>query len=42
MSTPKLLAETDAVMTKNLTFQKYIYYIVVTVLGKGSGDRMRK
>ena len=42
MSTPKLLAETDAVMTQNITFQKYIYYIVVTVLGKGSGDRMRK
>jgi O-antigen biosynthesis protein WbqP len=42
MSTPKLLAETDAVMTQNLTFKKYIYYIVVTVLGKGSGDRMRK
>jgi O-antigen biosynthesis protein WbqP len=42
MSTPQLLAETDAVMTKNLTFHKYIYYIVVTVLGKGSGDRMRK
>jgi hypothetical protein len=29
-------------MTQNLTFKKYIYYIVVTVLGKGSGDRMRK
>jgi O-antigen biosynthesis protein WbqP len=42
MSTPKLLAQTDAVMTKNLTFQKYIYYIVVTVLGKGSGDRIKK
>jgi lipopolysaccharide/colanic/teichoic acid biosynthesis glycosyltransferase len=42
MSTPKLLAETDAIMTKNLTFQKYIYYIVVTVLGKGSGDRIKK
>jgi hypothetical protein len=42
MSTPKLLAETDAVMTQNLTFKKHIYYIVVTVLGKGSGDRMRK
>ena len=42
MSTPKLLAETDAVMTQNLTFKKYIYYIIVTVLGKGSGDRMRK
>ncbi len=42
MSTPQLLAETDAIMTKNLTFQKYIYYIVVTVLGKGSGDRIKK
>jgi len=42
MSTPILLAETDAVMTQNLTFQKYIYYIVVTVLGKGSGDRIKK
>ena len=42
MSTPQLLAETDAVMTQNLTFKKYIYYIVVTVLGKGSGDRIKK
>lgn len=42
MSTPELLAETDAIMTKNLTFQKYIYYIIVTVLGKGSGDRIKR
>ena len=42
MSTPQLLAETDAVMTQNLTFQKYLYYIIVTVLGKGSGDRIKK
>ena len=42
MSTPQLLAETDVIMTQNLTFQKYIYYIIVTVLGKGSGDRIRK
>jgi O-antigen biosynthesis protein WbqP len=42
MSTPQLLAETDAIMTQNLSFQKYIYYIVVTVLGKGSGDRIKK
>jgi lipopolysaccharide/colanic/teichoic acid biosynthesis glycosyltransferase len=42
MSTPKLLAETDAIMTQNLTFKKYIYYIIVTVLGKGSGDRIKK
>lgn len=42
MSTPQLLAETDAVMAQNLTFQKYLYYIIVTVLGKGSGDRIKK
>jgi O-antigen biosynthesis protein WbqP len=42
MSTPQLLAETDAIMTQNLTFQKYFYYILVTVLGKGSGDRIKK
>lgn len=42
ISTPQLLAETDAIMTKNLTFKKYIYYIVVTVFGKGSGDRIKK
>jgi O-antigen biosynthesis protein WbqP len=42
MSTPKLLAETDAAMTQNLTLKKYFYYIIVTVLGKGSGDRIKK
>lgn len=42
MSTPKLLAETDALMTQNLTIKKYLYYILVTVLGKGSGDRIKK
>jgi lipopolysaccharide/colanic/teichoic acid biosynthesis glycosyltransferase len=42
MSTPERLAEMDAFMTQNLTFKKYIYYIVVTVLGKGSGDRIKK
>ena len=40
MSTPQLLAETDALMTKDLTLKKYFYYIVVTLLGKGSGDRI--
>jgi len=40
MSTPQLLAETDALMTKNLTVKKYFYYIVLTVLGKGFGDRI--
>ena len=42
MSTPQLLAETDAKMTSQLTVVKYFYYIITTVLGKGSGDRMIK
>jgi O-antigen biosynthesis protein WbqP len=40
MSTPQLLAETDAILTKNLTIKKYFYYIIVTIFGKGSGDRI--
>jgi len=41
MSTPKLLAETDAVMKQNLTFKKYLYYIAITLLGKGSRSRIK-
>ena len=40
MSTPQLLAETDAKMTSNLTLVLYFKYIIMTVFGKGSGDRM--
>jgi lipopolysaccharide/colanic/teichoic acid biosynthesis glycosyltransferase len=40
MSTPQLLAETDAQMIQSFSIVKYFYYIVVTVLGKGSGDRV--
>ena len=40
MSTPKLLAETDAQMVQSFSIIKYFYYIIVTVLGKGSGDRV--
>ena len=42
MSTPKLLAETDAQMLKNLTFKNYLIYILKTVTGKGFGDRIIK
>lgn len=42
MSTPKLLAETDAKMLKNLNLKTYFLYIIKTVLGGGSGDRLRK
>jgi len=40
MSTPKLLAETDAKMLANLSIQAYFKYIFMTVSGKGSGDRV--
>lgn len=40
MSTPQLLAETDAKMVQSYSIIKYFYYIIVTVLGKGSGDRV--
>lgn len=40
MSTPKLLAETDAEMIKTLTIKDYFKYIFVTVTGKGQGDRI--
>lgn len=40
MSTPQLLAETDATITSNLTVVLYFKYIIMTVFGKGSGDRM--
>lgn len=38
MSTPKLLAETDALMLKGLTVSTYFKYIFTTVGGKGFGD----
>lgn len=38
MSRPKLLAETDAQMLKELTVTSYFKYIFMTVGGKGSGD----
>lgn len=41
MSTPKLLAETDAQMLKGLTLALYFKYILMTVRGKGAGDRVK-
>lgn len=40
MSTPVLLAETDAKMLSSLTLSAYFRYILMTVTGKGSGDRV--
>jgi lipopolysaccharide/colanic/teichoic acid biosynthesis glycosyltransferase len=41
MSTPQLLAETDQRMIRELTLVHYFKYILMTVLGKGAGDRVR-
>jgi len=40
MSTPVKLAETDQQMLTNLTVRLYFRYILLTVLGKGAGDRI--
>jgi len=42
MSTPVLLAETDAKMLQILGVKDYFKYILLTVVGKGSGDRVKK
>ena len=42
MSTPKLLAETDAQMLKSLGVAAYFTYIIKTVTGAGRGDRIRQ
>ena len=41
MSTPELLAETDARMLACLDLRGYFGLIVATVAGRGSGDRVR-
>lgn len=42
MSSPKLLAKTDAKMIKNWSLKNYFKYIFLTLFGKGFGDRVRK
>lgn len=42
MSTPVLLADTDAKMLATLNVAGYFKYIFMTVAGKGAGDRVRK
>lgn len=42
MSTPQLLAETDAKMISQLNLWYYFKYIFLTVFGKGFGDRIVK
>ena len=40
MSTPELLAQTDAEMIRTTSITNYFKYIFLTVIGKGSGDRV--
>lgn len=41
MSTPELLAKTDREMIDTLTLGNYFKYILMTVSGSGSGDRVK-
>jgi len=41
MSTPSLLAETDARMLQSLNLSAYFKYIFLTLGGKGAGDRVK-
>ena len=41
MSTPRLLAETDEKMINALNIINYFRYIALTIMGKGSGDRVK-
>ena len=40
MSTPQLLAQTDAEMIRTMNLANYCKYIFLTLLGKGRGDRV--
>jgi len=42
MSTPKLLAETDEQMLKEMGLSAYFTLILKTVTGSGSGDRIKR
>ena len=41
MSTPELLAKIDAEMISTMSVANYFKYILLTVTGKGQGDRVR-
>ena len=42
MSTPELLAKTDAEMISTMSLVNYFKYIFLTFVGKGQGDRVRR
>ncbi|SEG57098.1 sugar transferase [Marinobacterium lutimaris] len=41
MSTPELLAEVDRRMIDSMSLKNYFRYILLTLQGKGSGDRVK-
>jgi O-antigen biosynthesis protein WbqP len=41
MSTPELLAKTDAKMISEMSLANYFKFILQTVVGKGAGDRVK-
>jgi len=41
MSTPRLLAESDAQMLETLNLGAYLRYLFLTAVGKGAGDRIK-
>ena len=42
MSDPFLLAETERKMLRNFNILSYFYYIILTIIGFGLGDRVKK
>ena len=41
MSTPELLAQTDARMIAEMSVRNYLKYLYLTIMGKGRGDRIK-
>ena len=41
MSTPEILAKTDAEMIARMSVKNYFRYIFLTILGNGQGDRVK-
>jgi len=42
MSNPKKLAETDSLMISRINQKNYFKYLLLTLFGKGFGDKIRK
>ena len=41
MSNPKLLTNNDLAMIKNFNIRAYFYYILMTIIGLGRGDKIK-